>query len=312
MNLSVIICSHNPRTDYLQRVLEALRAQDLPMTEWELLLVDNASKKHLSNIWDLTWHPHARHLREEQLGKMAALLSGIHASRGDILVVVDDDNVLASDYLKTALQKMEAYSQVGVWSGTNRPEFEVRPAPWKESFLPYLAINFEATDRLSSDLEMAPLPIGAGMVFRREVARKYVRWITSVAQKRKVGLNRRGNRLFAGEEDTELGIVAIKSGYACGRTPGLRLTHLMPSHRISARYLFRIVRDISYSHILIYRQHGLQRGQLTLREFIRRATRCLALIAAGMVCGNADRLGRGLVGVSALCGIGLALSHRQF
>src|SRR2546423_13834260 len=98
MKLTVIICAHNPRMDYLDRVLNSLRMQTLSKKHWELLLVDNASRERLSNLWDLNWHPQARHLREAQLGKTPALLTGIREARGDVLVVVDDDNVLAPDY----------------------------------------------------------------------------------------------------------------------------------------------------------------------------------------------------------------------
>src|SRR5271168_5062239 len=99
MNLSVIICSHNPRPDYLQRTLDGLKSQTLPKQQWELLLVDNRSKDRLSERWDLSWHPYGRHVREEELGLTAAMLTGIREARGRILIVVDDDNVLASDYL---------------------------------------------------------------------------------------------------------------------------------------------------------------------------------------------------------------------
>jgi glycosyltransferase involved in cell wall biosynthesis len=44
---SVIVCTHNPRPAYLSAVLEALRLLALPMTDWELLIVDNGSTKPL-------------------------------------------------------------------------------------------------------------------------------------------------------------------------------------------------------------------------------------------------------------------------
>jgi glycosyltransferase involved in cell wall biosynthesis len=306
MNLSVIICSHNPRSDYLQRTLDALRAQTLPKQQWELLLVDNRSKDRLSECWDLSWHPHGRHIREDQLGLTSAFLTGIRESRGMMLIVVDDDNVLASDYLICALNKANRYPDVGVWNGSNTPEFEKAPAQWKRAFLPYLAINEEEADRVSRDIESAPLPIGAGMVIRREVAEAYSFWMASATPRRKVALNRRGPRLYAGETDMELGIVAIRNGYACGRTPDLQLTHLMPRRRFSTGYLFRIVRDISYSHVLIYRWHGLRRGQVSGPEFVRDFLRYSAWTAFGAASGDAQRFGRGMVGISSLCGVGLA------
>jgi hypothetical protein len=36
--VSVIICTHNPRMDYLARALAALKEQTLPKELWELLL----------------------------------------------------------------------------------------------------------------------------------------------------------------------------------------------------------------------------------------------------------------------------------
>ena len=48
MELSVIICTHNPRLDYLGRVLDALREQTLGKEQWELVVVDNASTSSLS------------------------------------------------------------------------------------------------------------------------------------------------------------------------------------------------------------------------------------------------------------------------
>src|SRR3989337_147732 len=98
-DLSVIICTHNPRPDYLRRALDALKAQTLPLEQWELLFIDNASRERLADLWDISWHPHARHVRESELGLTPARLRGIQESRGEVLVFIDDDNVLASDFL---------------------------------------------------------------------------------------------------------------------------------------------------------------------------------------------------------------------
>jgi glycosyltransferase involved in cell wall biosynthesis len=52
--VSVILCTHNPRPDYLDRVLASLRGQTLPAEQWEFLLVDNASRQPLEEIWDIS------------------------------------------------------------------------------------------------------------------------------------------------------------------------------------------------------------------------------------------------------------------
>ena len=132
--VSVIICTHNPREDYLRRVLDALRAQTLPKEQWELLLVDNASHESLAGKWDLSWHPQARHLREEKTGLTHARLCGIAAAQGELLVFVDDDNVLRSDYLAACLKIASEHPHLGAWGGSCVAEYEIAPPeelrPW--------------------------------------------------------------------------------------------------------------------------------------------------------------------------------------
>src|SRR5437762_983275 len=128
--LSVIICSLNPRRDYFDRVLERLKGQTLAKDKWELLLVDNASACPIADSCDLTWHPHHVELLENEPGLTAARVRGINESEGDLLVFVDDDNLPAPDYLERAIEIANAYPLLSVFgSGALEPEFEVQPRP---------------------------------------------------------------------------------------------------------------------------------------------------------------------------------------
>jgi hypothetical protein len=62
----VIICTHNPRPQYLSRTLEALRRQTLAKAEWELLVIDNASRSSVAAPVSLSWHPSARHVIDDK------------------------------------------------------------------------------------------------------------------------------------------------------------------------------------------------------------------------------------------------------
>src|SRR5208337_5568979 len=114
-DVSTIICTHNPRADYLRRVLDALKAQTLPQERWELLLIDNASKEPLAAAWGLNWHRNARHIREDEPGLTPARLRGIKESVGELLVFVDDDNVLDPSYLETALSLAKRLQHIGAF-----------------------------------------------------------------------------------------------------------------------------------------------------------------------------------------------------
>ncbi|MEM9284228.1 MAG: glycosyltransferase family 2 protein, partial [Verrucomicrobiota bacterium] len=104
MRISVVICTHNPRMDYLYRTLDGLRGQSLPTSEWELVIVDNKSNDPLTRRVDLSWHKVSRVVREQNLGLTPARLRGIQETIGDIVVFVDDDNILAESYLSNVLR----------------------------------------------------------------------------------------------------------------------------------------------------------------------------------------------------------------
>ena len=122
--LSVIICAHNPRPDYLKRVLGGLQCQKLAKDQWQLLLIDNASKPPLASAWDLSWHPNARHIYEPELGLSVTRNRGIMEADAELLVFVDDDNVLDSDYLSEVLRIESRWPILGLWgSGCIVPDF---------------------------------------------------------------------------------------------------------------------------------------------------------------------------------------------
>ena len=157
--ISVVIPTHNPRMDFLRRVLDALRVQALPREQWELLVVDNGSRVPLkagagqrasgsesstaqrdngsagpqATAVDLSWHPSARIVREEELGLTFARLRGFAEAKGELIVMVDDDNVLAADYLETAVRIAQERPGLGAFGGKCLPEFEVEPEGWLAS-----------------------------------------------------------------------------------------------------------------------------------------------------------------------------------
>src|SRR4051812_35613434 len=114
---SVILCTHNPRTDFLSRALASLRSQTLPFDQWEFILIDNASDRALSSSLDLSWHPQTKLIREDHLGLTHARIRGLAESRADLLVFVDDDNILDNDYLERALEIGRDWQILGAWGG---------------------------------------------------------------------------------------------------------------------------------------------------------------------------------------------------
>lgn len=124
--LSVIVCTHNPRLDYIQCTLESIRDQrSLDQQSWELIVVDNASDQPVAEHVDLSWHPAARVLVEKHLGLIHARFTGFHAASGEVLLYVDDDNVLAPDYLHQVLAVVGQAPKLGAVGGKSLPRYEL-------------------------------------------------------------------------------------------------------------------------------------------------------------------------------------------
>src|SRR6516162_1627863 len=100
--ISVVISTYNPNSAMLERTLDALAAQTMDASDWELVLIDNASTTALDLGETTRKFKNVRTIREERLGNAYGRLAGIRNSQGGILVFVDDDNVLADNYLETA------------------------------------------------------------------------------------------------------------------------------------------------------------------------------------------------------------------
>ena len=247
--LSVHICTFNPRPAHLERTIAALQQQTLPRERWELLLVDNASTTEVARRADLSWHPRALYLREDRLGKTHALLLAIREAQADLLVTVDDDNVLASDYLQTCLQIEAEFPKLGAWGGQIIPEFETLPPEWAKPHLHNLAL-YEARRDVWTNLPRAEhLPPGAGMCFRAEVGRRYSELVRQ--DPRRAGLDRRGE-LMIGCGDTDLALTAVDLGYGTGRFTQLRLTHLIPQERVTEAALLDLIERTAYSFTLLH------------------------------------------------------------
>lgn len=243
--VSVIICTHNPKREYIDKVLDSLKEQTLSQKSWELLLVDNASERLLANEIDISWHLNFQHIREERVGLTHARLCGIKASSNEILVFVDDDNVLAKNYLENAYKIMYENQYLGAIGGKVLPNFEINPECWIENFWICLALRDlgeeaktyfwnENLDRLQYPIFS---PIGAGMVLRQKAAKIYTESIAN--DPRRISLDRTGNSLQSGG-DCDINLTLLHSGLGIGYFPQLQLTHIISSSRLSKNYLARL------------------------------------------------------------------------
>jgi glycosyltransferase involved in cell wall biosynthesis len=266
LNLTVIVCTHNPRDDFFDETLSSIRAQT-PLgggREWELLVIDNKSLDPLTTRIDLSWHPHARIVREDRIGLTYARIRSFQEARGDILVYVDDDNVLSPEYLGVVVGAFDAEPKVGAVGGRVFPRYEVLPPPW----FPELGISLACRDLgdapifadwrgLTAASRTYPecAPIGAGMGIRRSAYASYVE--SAMRDAVRIGLGRHGVDLSSGE-DNDMIMTVLEQGWSVAYWPELRLEHLIPKSRLDSGYLARYAYCSSRTWVQTLNVHGIR------------------------------------------------------
>lgn len=280
MRLSVIIPTHDPHPERLRRTLLGLQAQTLPLAAWETILVDNASSRFPDDSTLADSVPaNLRCVREPVLGLTAARRTGFATVRGDLAVLVDDDNVLAPDYLATVLALFETLPSVGALGGRSVPEFESEPADWIREFYPLLALRDPGPSPLIASSLRAPgadreefppcAPIGAGMALRRAA---WTAWLAARADGAVLS-DRRGQELTS-SGDNDIVLCALRAGWGVAYSPRLSLTHLIPTRRLDPDYLARLNRGINQSWMQVLTLHAVNPwGPLTRRGAALRKAR---------------------------------------
>lgn len=253
---SIVICSRNPRSDSIGRALKAICGQSLAGDQWELLIVDSNSSPPLEER-GLPVPADTRFVRVEEPGIFRARMAGVFAAQGKWIVFVDDDNVLDRDYLEQAAAVIERMPEIGLFCGRISGEFESPPPKWLKPLYRQLAIIDFARDSWAREWDPQCVPCWtAGMCIRRDLAMTH---FDSAATKQTAALVM--NRC----EDVQLVMNAVKAGHLAGLFKALHLWHLIPSDRMTVRYLQRISGETAYS---MTRLRCSEAG-VTAKDFLR-------------------------------------------
>jgi glycosyltransferase involved in cell wall biosynthesis len=263
--ISVAICTYNPRPDYLQRVLYALRCQTLTNNQWELVIVDNNSSYPLASVCQIDWHPNSRIVFVEQRGLTPARIKAISESHSDLLLFVDDDNVLQEDYLENALNIAIKCPWVGAWSGSYSAEYEIPPPPEFAPLLAGLVVDSICRPYWTNLVNGAQAaPPGAGMVVRKLVAERWSELAKTDSIRLKLGPN--GASPGAGD-DADMALCSLEFGLGTGRFPELKLTHLIPARKLTLQYLKQLYFGQSYANVVVNSIYGQSRREKSEKLF---------------------------------------------
>lgn len=236
--VSIVICCHNGA----RRLAETLRhiaCQEVsPDIPWELIIVDNKSTDRSAMIARYEWQKYNCRARfrivlETTLGLSHARARGFREAQYEYVIMCDDDNWLAPDYVHWAYSIMTARPTVGALGGLGSLRFEV-PAPG------YIAAAgiFAAGEQADRPGRVKTNKIyGAGCVIRKSAYERI-----HALGFRSLLVDRKGRELSSGG-DYELCYALAICGYQVWYDDRLRFTHFITCERLTWEYFIRYARE---------------------------------------------------------------------
>jgi len=180
-------------------------------------------------------------------GKSAALVTGLNAARGDYIVIVDDDNVLFSDFIFEA-KKILLAGNVGCLGAMGVFDANLVKPSWFDKYPSEYAIGLPngggATDWVW----------GAGCVVNKEawtkLSKKSFDFILSPERTSSTV------PIAMGGEDVELALAVNILGYTIVSSAQLKFFHKFEQKRLTTNFLFENAKGVARSAPVheIYRQ----------------------------------------------------------
>jgi len=235
MKLSVIICTYN-RAQYIGPLLESLVANDLPKSEYEIIVVDNNCTDNTCEVCHAFAQAHAdvalKYLVEKEQGISAARNKGMSDATGDVFVYVDDDALVDTHYLSDYALWFEQHPETMAAGGPIEPLYEGFEEP--EWMTPMIRTVLTACMNFGESIREYPYrhyPGGGNAAIRREVFEMIGNFNTS--------LGRKGDNLMGSEEKDiyeKMHTAQMQIMYL----PEPVLHHIIPEYKMSKEYFNRL------------------------------------------------------------------------
>ncbi len=245
--VSIILCCHNSEKR-LPKVLDCLNNQkNISDISWEILLVDNASTDgtvEIAKRYSTACKLPIRILPESRIGLSFARMTGINASRYDIICYVDDDNWLNDQYIASVYQIMMTHSDVGLCGGYGIAAFENDPPAWFNNFQEAYAVGPQGK-------EAGYLPGNCSLIYGAGLTLRKSAWLKLENNGFNYILTGRKGKSLSSGEDSELCLAIQLAGYKIWYDPALTFEHFMPSVRLTYAYLIKLFEAFGRSDVIL-------------------------------------------------------------
>ncbi len=238
MKVSIIIATH-ARPDSLARLLVSLAGQ-IRAGDHEVLIAENGTPSPAAiDRSAIKTNAEIVHLYEARPGKCRVQNLAIAAARGEIIVCLDDDLVVADGYVAAVEKFFDEHDQFAAMKGRILPA--ENPVTKVGAMAPYL--DLPIADHGDDVIEVRGV-LGANMAFR-------------AAALRQVGPfdERLGPGAAGHEEETEMSQRLRRAGLRIGYAPLALVWHEVDASRADRERFIRISRERGYCRML-HEQHS--------------------------------------------------------
>ena len=237
--VSIIICTYNG-AKRLPETLHHLAVQRVPQDlHWEVIVVDNNSSDNTSETVLGEWNKYASAppltiLHQPMPGVTYAKEKGFKKAAYSYIIICDDDNWLAPDYIATVVRILDTNANIGIVGGWSTGSFETAPPVWFNKFATAYAIGQRRKE--STPINWVAT---AGAGIRKDALDKLYQLTFEQILSGPQGKKRSGG------EDVELCAAIRAIGYEVYFSTELHFVHFMSANRLTWQYFNRMIHNQS-------------------------------------------------------------------
>lgn len=239
--LTAIICTYN-RAKYVSPLLDSIAANDLSMTEYEILLVDNNCTDNTKEVCEAFVEKHRdvnfRYVVEPEQGLSAARNKGIKEAKGDIIVYIDDDALVDSHYLRTYAEWFESHPVTMACGGPIEPLYETSEPAWMTPYTKALLTAWMDYGDKVREYPQGRYPGGGNAAYRKKVFEQVGLFNTA--------LGRKGGNLM-GSEEKDIFVKMHAQHMQVLYLPWPVLHHCIPQAKLERDYFDRLTLQMGIS-----------------------------------------------------------------
>ena len=249
--LSIVIVNFNAR-EHLVNCLQSL-VRDRPVEEHEVVVVDNGSSDGSADSVAVRF-PWARLVRlKTNVGFAAGNNAGIRESRGDLLLLLNNDTLAPAGAIDALVQALRTHPEAAI-AGPRLVDAHGRP---ELSFGPMISPFGELRQKLTMALHRRDVAAVAGWVERQTSREQYVDWVSGacllVHRADAEAVELLDERFFLYTEDVDFCAAIRARGRRVLFTPVAEIVHLRGRSRATAPAAMNAA--YRQSHIAFYEKH---------------------------------------------------------